>query len=115
MMVNDFICIFNVYPFYLHDLNYIEESYNPEQLFVEESDSEDKGDAISIVNVEQDENTIEYKVHIPKFPFTLLEKYSIMFQEVCNTYNISREGSRAVRHLINTMLEDKDLGNYIGQ
>ena len=61
-------------------------------------------------DIDQDE--IHYKVNIPKFVFTNIERYSVMFEEVCDTYNISREGSRAMRHLINTMLADDTLGTY---
>jgi hypothetical protein len=67
-------------------------------------------DAALPPDAEQTEDTIEYKVNIPQHPFNILEKYSIMFEEVCDTYNISREGSRAIRHLVNLMLSDENLG-----
>lgn len=63
-----------------------------------------------VESVEQTDETIEYKVNIPKHPFNTLQKYSILFEEVCDTYNISREGSRAIRFLINNMLADPELG-----
>ena len=59
---------------------------------------------------EQDQDTIEYKFAIPEHPFTVMEKYSLMFEEVCDTNNISREGSRTMKHLINEMLADERLG-----
>lgn len=61
-------------------------------------------------SAEETDETIEYNVNIPKTPFTSLETYSLMFEEVCNAYNLPREGSRAMRHLINKMLADTDLG-----
>jgi hypothetical protein len=56
------------------------------------------------------DETIEYDINIPKFAFSNIEKYSIMFEEVCDSYNFSREGSRAIRFLINNMLADPELG-----
>ncbi|CEP14480.1 hypothetical protein [Parasitella parasitica] len=60
-------------------------------------------------NVDETNENIEYSFNIPKFPFSNMEKYSIIFEEVCDTYNFSREGSRALRFLIYTMLADPEL------
>ncbi|CEP16627.1 hypothetical protein [Parasitella parasitica] len=59
--------------------------------------------------VDQTDDNIEYKVNIPEHAFTPIERYSLMFEEACNTFNITREGARAIRHLINEILADKNI------
>ncbi|KAI9243430.1 hypothetical protein EDC94DRAFT_669558 [Helicostylum pulchrum] len=80
-----------------------EEPFNSEHILVDSTTAPEMNDN----DIDQDE--IHYKVNIPKFVFTNIERYSVMFEEVCDTYNISREGSRALRHLINMMLADETL------
>ncbi|KAI9243536.1 hypothetical protein EDC94DRAFT_700008 [Helicostylum pulchrum] len=84
-----------------------EESLDSEGIFVDSSTASEMNDDELHTDIDQEE--IRYKVKIPKFAFTNIERYSVMFEEVCDTYNISREGSRAMRHLINTMLADETL------
>jgi hypothetical protein len=64
-------------------------------------------------NIEQINETIEYKVNIPEFSLKAIEKYNIMFEELCDTYNIRREASRGIRFLINQLLSGKTRGNQL--
>ncbi|CAM0142953.1 unnamed protein product [Umbelopsis sp. WA50703] len=89
-----------------------EEPFDSECLLADSFSSSEVDNEL-LEDLEQADDDIEYKLNIPKFAFTNIEKYSVMFEEVCDTYNISREGSRAMRHLINMMLADESLGKYI--
>lgn len=53
---------------------------------------------------------IDYNIHIQENILTPIEKYSIMLEEVFHSNNISREARRAIRHVANLMLADKNLG-----
>jgi hypothetical protein len=84
-------------------------AFASEQLFIDSTSD----DTVLNDNIEQTNETIEYKVNIPEFPFKAMEKYSIMFEELSDTYNISREASRGIRFLINQMLSDETLGKQL--
>jgi hypothetical protein len=73
-------------------------------------DSFDEAEMSDVRADQTDDETIEYKIQIPEYPFTPIETYSLMLEDVCNTFNIPREGARTLRHLINKMLSDKKLG-----
>ena len=89
---------------------FIEAPFDPEYFFVEDQDSQENNPIVVNKHIKEAEETIEYKVNIPENPYTTMQKYTIWFEEVCDSSNISREGSRAMRHFINTMLADERLG-----
>jgi hypothetical protein len=79
----------------------------------QDSNDSDIEDDESQNEVIADQPSIEYSVRIPSDPFSAIEKYSILFEEVCDTFNFSREGCRAIRHLINSILADESLGTFV--
>lgn len=89
------------------------EPFDSECLLADSPSSSNFDNDELLEDVSQTSDDIEYKLNIPKVPFTNIERYSIMFQDVCDSYNISREGSRAMRHLINLIIADKNLGKNI--
>ena len=60
----------------------------------------------------QTEDFIDINIHIQDNVFTPIEKFSVMFQQLFHSQNLSRESRRAIIHIVNEMLASKNLGMY---